>query len=422
MPIKLRQNDFLKNILTLMGGTSLAQVIPIALQHLLRGLFEPEVFGVYSLYLSYIAIVVVISSLKWEMAIVIQKEDRKAINITALALITSFGVNTILLVIGIIFYDPLIVILKFPAGSGWWMLFIPVSAWLLSSYQIVNYWLVRKKAFFIISTNKMARRSAEGIVQTAFGIRNFGPGMLVGDIAGNFVNLIVGIYQSIRKGLSINQISIPMMGVVAREQSEFPKYQALPALLTTISISLPVIIVTKYFGVLETSFFDLTRMVLLVPSTLIATAVSQVLFQNISERINQQERISALLIRISGLLVGIAVLVVTTMYLAGPYLFELVFDQSYRVSGEYAKLLSIAFMFQFIVAPISITLTALKKLKVLALWQVGYFSTMIILLFSSFEHVRHFYQIFTLVNIIAYSVYWVITFHQARIYDKRLDR
>ncbi|MEN8224599.1 MAG: lipopolysaccharide biosynthesis protein [Bacteroidota bacterium] len=420
MPIKLRQNELLRNILALMGGTSLAQVIPIALQPLLRRLYEPEVFGVYSLYLSYIAIVVVISSLKYEMSIVIQKEDRKAINIAALAMLSSFVVNTLLLIFGVIFYDQLTGYLKFPEGSGWWMLFIPVSAWLLSSYQVLNYWLVRKKAFFIISTNKIARRSAEGFVHTGFGFIKYGPGMLIGDIIGNVANVIAGIYQSIKNGLQIEQISFRQMADVAKEQSEFPKYQALPALLTTISISLPVIIVTKYFGVLETSFFDLSRMVLLVPSTLIAAAVSQVLFQNISERIQNRRPISGLLFKVSGMLGGIAILVVIVMLLAGPFLFDLVFNESYRISGEYAKILSVAFMFPFIVSPISMTLTALKKLKTLAAWQVGYFAIMLALLFTGFEEVEDFYLLFTIVNIFAYSVYWILAIIHALQHDKHL--
>lgn len=417
---KTRKNEFLRNILTLMGGTSLAQVIPIALQPLLRRLYDPEVFGVYALYLTYIGIVVVISSLKWEMAIVIQKEDRKAINIAALALLTSFIINTALVIIGFIFFEPLSTLLKFPEGSGWWMLLVPVSAWLLSSYQVLNYWLVRKKAFFIISTNKIVRRTFEGSVQSGFGITAYGPGMMFGDILGNIANVIAGMYQSIRKGFSFGVVSLKQMRTVAEEQLDFPKYQAVPALLTTISISMPVIIVTKFFGIVETSYFDLSRMVLLVPSTLIATAVSQVLFQNVSERINQGKPILVLILRITLILVLIAALVILIMYLAGPYLFGLVFDQSYRISGEYARILSIAFMFQFIGAPISITLTALKKLKVQGLWQAAYFLTMIVLLFSNYEHVNHFYLVFTFVNIVAYSIYWMLAAYQARMHDKRL--
>jgi len=260
MPTKIRQNEFLRNILTLMGGTSIAQLIPIALQPLLRRLFEPEVFGIYSLYLTYVAVLVVISSLKWEMAIVIQKEDNKAINITGLALLTSFILNSLVLLIGLVFYEPLVRLLKFPEGAGWWMLLVPVSAWLVSSYQVMNYWLVRNKAFFIISTNKIVRRASEGMVQSGFGLIKFGPGMMIGDIVGNLANVIAGLAQSIRKGLSFKSMRFPLMRQVAIEQIEFPKYQALPALLTTFSISLPVIIVNKYFGALALSHFDLSPM------------------------------------------------------------------------------------------------------------------------------------------------------------------
>ena len=162
-------------------------------------------------------------------------------------------------------------------------------------------------------------------------------------------------------------------------------------------------------------------MVLLVPSTLIATAVSQVLFQNISERVNNKMPISGILLKTSGLLCCVAFFVVITMFLAGPFLFGLVFDQSYRISGEYSKILSVAFMLPFIVSPISMTLTALKKLKILAVWQLGYFAAMMGLLFSSYDEVEDFYLLFTLVNVIAYSIYWLIAIKLAWQHDKGLN-
>ena len=422
MFLKIRQNEFFGNILTLMGGTTIAQIIPIALQPVLRRTFEPELFGIYSLYLSYVAIVVVISTLKWDMAIVIHKEDRKAINIAALALLSSFVVNTLLLLLTIIFYQSLIIFLKFPETYGWWIFFVPLSAWLFSSYQVLNYWLIRKKAFIKSSTNKIVRRLTEGTVQIGFGFASYGPGLLIGDILGHIANVVVGGYQSIKTGFSLKKISVSEITQSAKEQSEFPKYQAFPALLTTFSISLPVIIVNKYFGVLETSYFDLSRMVLLVPTTLIAAALSQVLFQNISERVNNKLPILGTILKSSGGLAIISLLIVAVMFLAGPFLFALVFDDTYRISGEYSKVLSIAFMFPFIVAPISITLTALKKLKTLAAWQIAYFLIMITLLFVGFDSVEYFFMVFAAVNLVAYSIYWMLSIRVAMQYDRGLSK
>ncbi len=420
MPLTIRHNDFFRNILTLMGGTSLAQLIPIALQPLLRRLFEPEVFGAFSLYLTYVSVLVVISCLKWEMAIVIEKEQKKAINITGLALFTSFLINTVVLLAGIIFFDSLVDVLRFPAEYAWWLLFIPVSAWLLSSYQALNYWLVRRKSFMLISANKIVRRGSEGLVQSGAGFASFAPGMLIGDLIGNMANVVAGVFQSTRKGLSFKKMNFPAMRQVAGEQIDFPKYQALPALLTTFSISLPVIIVNKYFGALELSYFDLSRMVLLVPSALIAVSVSQVLFQNISEKIKNNSRISGLILKTSSVLLILAGGIVLIMFLAGPNLFGLVFDQKYAISGQYSKLLSVAFMSQFIVSPVSITLTALKKLKTMGAWQVLYFLSMLSLLFVNFESMESFIRTFMIVNLAAYLICWLLAVFHALKHDRKI--
>ncbi|HOY73393.1 MAG TPA: oligosaccharide flippase family protein, partial [Tenuifilaceae bacterium] len=73
-----RKSEILQNASILVSGTILAQAIPILLQPFLRRYFSPHDFGVYSVYSSLIGILLVISSFRYEQAIVLPKRNRDA--------------------------------------------------------------------------------------------------------------------------------------------------------------------------------------------------------------------------------------------------------------------------------------------------------------------------------------------------------
>ena len=78
------KSEFGKNVVTLMTGTTIAQILPVALTPVLTRLFSPEEFGAFAFFASIISILLVFSSGRYEQAIVLPKEDKDAINILGL--------------------------------------------------------------------------------------------------------------------------------------------------------------------------------------------------------------------------------------------------------------------------------------------------------------------------------------------------
>ena len=96
----------IKNISILVSGTTIAQLIPIILQPLLRRYFSPEEFGAYAVYLSLIGILIVVASMKYELAIILPEKDKAATNILALAVLINLAFSSILLLIIVLFRSP----------------------------------------------------------------------------------------------------------------------------------------------------------------------------------------------------------------------------------------------------------------------------------------------------------------------------
>src|SRR5450759_598427 len=93
---QLLKSELLRSASVLITGTVIAQLISILLQPVLRRFFSPETFGTYSVYLSIVGIITVISSLRYDDAIVLPKNDKESANVLFLSLISNFIISVLL--------------------------------------------------------------------------------------------------------------------------------------------------------------------------------------------------------------------------------------------------------------------------------------------------------------------------------------
>ena len=66
------------NIATLVTGTAISQAVLFFATPFLTRLYTPEEFGVFALYVSIVMIISTISSWKYELAIMLPKEEEDA--------------------------------------------------------------------------------------------------------------------------------------------------------------------------------------------------------------------------------------------------------------------------------------------------------------------------------------------------------
>jgi O-antigen/teichoic acid export membrane protein len=206
--------------------------------------------------------------------------------------------------------------------------------------------------------------------------------------------------------------------VVARRYKDFPIYQTVPALLNTMSLMLPVLLVNSFYTPETTAQFDLGRQVLVLPLALITTAMSQVLLQKYSEQKNNRQRILPGFLKISAVNTLVAVIVTLLVMVAGKPLFGFLFGKPWEQAGVYAAILAPAFMIQFVVSPVSTLIISLEKVRLGAIWQVLCFLGILSLYF--FKHLPEieFFRVFTLINLITYTAYWLIILSITVRYDK----
>jgi len=83
----LPKNTFARGVGVLVGGTASAQILLVLAVPILTRLYTPEDFGLLAVYASLLAIIGVISTLRYELAIPLPEDDVEAANVAVLSLL-----------------------------------------------------------------------------------------------------------------------------------------------------------------------------------------------------------------------------------------------------------------------------------------------------------------------------------------------
>jgi len=418
-----KKDSLIKNVTVLVTGTVIAQIIPVALQPVLKRLFSPEDFGVFDIYLKTLGILFVVFALKYDMAVVLPKNRIKALLLLSLSVIFAFIFTGISLIILLVFEPQIISLLQFPEKYKLALYLLPFSTLFFSLFNTFNYLLIRDKKFYASSINKVNRRAIEGSTQIGLSlvptIKSFG--LFIGDLLGNFVYFLSAYYQSF-KGFKVDKrfFKISLLKSVAKEYSDLPKYNIIPELLNTGFFAALSFLILAKFNIKEVGFMELTQRILAIPSAFIAYSVGQVLLQKITELVNNKQKILRELKKVLLLLLAMAIPFVAIILLFATPIFKLAFGNEWAVSGTYSKYLVLFYALGFVISPLSQVLISLQKFKINAIWKIGRFIIIIPLFFINFDKIDNYLISYSLLGSVSYILYLIIILYHSKKFDNSI--
>jgi len=416
-----KQSSLIKDILTLFTGNAIAFLAPVMLYPVLSRMFTPGDYAVFGLYSSIFAFLEIASAGRYDFAIVMPKQGDDGINIIAGGFFISVIYSVFILVLAIFLKD--FVALKLNnVDLAKWLIWLPVGLLFISISKLCNAWLIRAKKFKSASINKASQKIAEGSAQMTFGFLVVGNGLVLGDVAGRLFNALFSIYQAVKYGLDKSKVEIKSIKSNLIYYVEFPKFGILPAMLNALGGMLPVFIISMYYSVDESGNFNFSRILLSVPFALIATGISQVLMQQVSEKKNENEPILYECYSLALKLFVISTIGTIIVYLFGPVLFEFVFGAKWIVAGEYTSILILSTSISLVVSPFSIFLFVLGKIKWVSYWQVFYFAFVSSLWFLKSVDIFYFLTAIVAIDLISYLLYGIIIIKAVHDYNKALAK
>jgi O-antigen/teichoic acid export membrane protein len=177
----------------------------------------------------------------------------------------------------------------------------------------------------------------------------------------------------------------------------------------------------KFFSTEIAGYFDLSKLLLSVPLALISTSVSSVLLQSLTEKINQKKSLKKDILLVLGLVlfIGAAEIIIIALYGIG--IFTFIFGERWELSGRISQILVWSYALNFLVASFSTVFVSLQKIRLLSIWQIFYFLSIIsLVLFREMDFIE-FIKIYVGIEIVCYLVIITIMTYIVVSYEKKLQ-
>lgn len=374
----LPKGGFVRNVLTLMTGTTIAQAIPIAISPILTRMYTPEDFGVFALYMAIVSILSVVATGRYELAIMLPEKDEDAVNILSLILIITISISVVLFLVILIFNIEIGTLLN-STNIVPWLFIVPLSLLIIGNYQSINYWMNRQKRFNQMSRNRIFQSSMVGSSNIGMGLLSKGiNGLIVGQLLGQ-LSALLRYAVIFFKSYPIQSYAIKLSSIreIAKRYKHFPIYLVPAHLFNVGSMHLPIILFTSFYSSSLVGMYALTERVLRMPTAVISSAIGDVFRQRAADSIKSIGECRSVYIKTFFLLLIIAIIPFSILWFIAPGLFAFVFGEEWRMAGEYAKIIILMVFLQFIASPLS-NMYILRERTLLDLfWQIGLFSTTI---------------------------------------------
>ncbi|MDO5727567.1 MAG: oligosaccharide flippase family protein [Bowdeniella nasicola] len=311
--------------------------------------FSSTTWGELGTFNSIAAILIAIAAGRFDLAIMLEHDDRAAKVLVQL----SFRIIVAVSVLGGIISWLLRPILAehYSEAVARWMPLIGVSTLFTAGATMLQYWYNRKTDYKTIARNRIERQvgsSGGQVVCGWLGIITL-PGLLFGQLIGQ----VYAFFNLSRKASDLRALDTkgaPTMGQLARKHWKMPVLNGPNVLVDSVRTN-GINLLIGSISIASLGQYLLAYQAVQVPVTLINSAVSQVFFQKLS-----LVRPGAMFAEVRraikrATLIGIGPFAL--LYWLAPWIFPIVFGSGWEDAGYFARALIPWLFFNLITSPIS---------------------------------------------------------------------
>ena len=348
---RFKKNSFLKNVATLALGTIVSQSIVICVSPVLTRIYSVEDFGILSLFTSIGVFLAVLTTGRYELAVVLPNRDSKAREIVQLIITLGLLVSLIygLLILGLTSSGSLFSHIKLLQNKVVFLL--PIYTFLTSVYTAIGYWFQRKKMYKRISIASTIQAIATAIFSMLFGWLNFQQfGLIFSLILAILVSTIYLFKSEIKYFLSF---SLHDMMQMAKRYVSFPKFMLVSDLSLSLTQQFIPVIFATLFSTLVVGYYAMANRILRLPIIVMVGAISNVFRNEAIEEIMIKGNCKELYISTVKKLSYIGIPVFLLIFFIGPFAFQIVFGPEWKTAGVFSRVLCILLFTEFIAVPLN---------------------------------------------------------------------
>ncbi len=412
-------SEFSRNVLTLVSGSAVSQIIVLLASPILTRIFTPSDFGSSALFLSICSILIVIITGRYEMAIVQTKKNYDAISLMIISLSLAL-LSSILIYIFYIFFKQSSFFINLNKQLDGFILLIPLFIFVLVAHKVLTNYMNRNKYYKLIALNQISQSFSQVSFKLIYGFLLVPTnGIILGNFIGQAIALFLFIYRFLMTKVkrAVYYIAIKRIRYNLKYFKEFPKILLFSDLVNVIAIQLPFLLTSYYYSNTQLGYLSLAYAMSSAPLAFIGTSLSRVFRQQSASDYNKLGRCDILFTKMFKKLVIYLTLPFIILFFSAPYLFEIVFGNQWAESGKMVQILIVMFYFQFFAR-------IFNYLYILTNHQKANFKIQLVLLVGTYLSFSIGYLLFQNISFsllffsVIYTLIYIYTIYKSYIYSK----
>lgn len=360
------KDSYLKNIAKIFSANSLIQLIPALGILVLARIFNPEGFGLFAVWSSFVFIGLNAAILKLEVSIFdeVSSNRMKAVQIM---LFVSLVLSTIIgLVASIIFY-----ITEYIQFDILDVIFGATAIFLLAAYRIWTLFLTAEAKFDYLILLRLINALAVLLFQVIFGLYNpVYKSLIIGFIIAHIITLF---FAQIIQPITLNIRTLNLFIEIKKyfiKHIRYPLFSLPSEIVSSVSAQIPFIILLSKYGPELTGQFAMAFKILGVPMGFLGKAVGDVFRQKSAEDYKKLNHCRDTFNKTFLLLSTVSLLsAIFTWNFISPIVI-IVFGNEWALAGTICIFLIPLFTMNLIVSPLTFTLYVVQKQHIDLLWQL----------------------------------------------------
>lgn len=385
--------SFYKNILTVLTGTGIAQLIPVLGSLIIVRIFSPSIFGEYAFWLSLTLILTVIVSGRFETCIAVKApgfERNKAVFYTFVTIIVGTLFFTL-------FFLPICFgLLGFGTISQpVLMILVPITAGITAAIQLIISYYASEGLFNQLSLVRIVQSALILSFQVFSGL--IFPDNIYSLILSHFFALIftiVTILYCFNLRFDFRGLKFRELFLFWKENRKYLQYSLPADTISTVSAELPIMLAVTKFGSDVGGIMALTFRVLGAPIALVAKAVLDVFKKFAADEYRQKGNCKDTFFKTFKVLSILSCIFFIISNFVIKDVFQLAFGSDWAESGDTARILLLLFAMRFVASPLSYVVYITESQEIDLYWQITLLvvTTLSFTLFSTINQALHYYN------------------------------
>lgn len=336
LPAAVRQG------LTLLSGSTLAQLIPAVAAPIVTRLYSPTDFGTFAFVLAIFGVLAPVTCMRYELAIMLPEDDERATHLTALCLIVAVTISVLSFLIPAIVWL-FIPGIRFQTFSPLLLAMLPAGIIMLGIQLVAQNWSLRVRNYrvqsFAMIVQAFVTIASQTLMGAALGSSPYF--LIIGTLAGYLALVIIYIpliqkeilprlekYHSLDAALRMGRLFL-----------RFPLYTGPYAFAAQASLRGVFLVLAALTSTAIVGQYALAQRVIFLPVVTLMAAASQIFFSRAAQQLDhpRMPTIVRTLLIAGPLTVGPFFMMI---FLFGEPIFGTLFGKEWQQAGRFAGILA----------------------------------------------------------------------------------